>query len=412
MLKMSPSMGKEKLAKRVCVVGFGKVGSALVASYLKAGFTVDVIEENPVVAKELKENTWATQEPDVTPIIRSLHQKIRVNHLEQAVKDCRFFMVIVPTPSLLEGSFDDSIVKLASENLFRENVEDSEKRFLVVKSTVSPGSCRKLQAAADQISPDAHWSVIYNPEFIALGSIMRDLMKPNISIAGSLESSDGNTVLDFSRNIGDPQQRSVLGFEAAEIAKIAVNTFITAKISFANLIGDLAQAYGVEDPKPVLSTIGSDPRIGNSYLKPGLGFGGPCFPRDNKALGAALLGKGLENSLPKSIDEVNQSVPDKKLKLIRSKSASSILFVGLAYKPGSDFIGDSQACQIAEKLHSLGHNITAVDQFVDSQNFDFPVLGELPNSENTFDMVVLAVADEILSAEVRKKYDPQIIMEI
>lgn len=404
-------MGQEKLAKRVCVVGFGKVGSALVASYLKAGFTVDVIEENPVVAKELKENTWATQEPDVTLVIRSLHDKIRVNHLEQAVKDCRFFMVIVPTPSLIEGSFDDSIVKQASENLFRENVEDSEKRFLVVKSTVSPGSCRKLQAAADQISPDAPWSVIYNPEFIALGSIMRDLMRPNISIAGSLESSEANTVLDFSRNIGDPQQRSVLGFEAAEIAKIAVNTFITAKISFANLIGDLAQAYGVEDPKPVLSTIGSDPRIGNSYLKPGLGFGGPCFPRDNKALGAALLAKGLENSLPQSIDEVNQSVPDKKLKLIRSKSASSILFVGLAYKPGSDFIGDSQACQIAEKLHSLGHNIIAVDKFVDSQDFDFPVLGELPNSENTFDMVVVAVADETLSAEVRKKYDPQIIME-
>lgn len=142
MLKMSPSMGKEKLAKRVCVVGFGKVGSALVASYLKAGFTVDVIEENPVVAKELKENAWATQEPDVTLVIRSLHQKIRVNHLEQAVKDCRFFMVIVPTPSLIEGSFDDSIVKQASENLFRENVEDSEKRFLVVKSTVSPGSSR------------------------------------------------------------------------------------------------------------------------------------------------------------------------------------------------------------------------------------------------------------------------------
>lgn len=405
-------MRHEKMAKRVCVVGFGKVGSALVASYLKAGFTVDVIEENLEVAKELEENTWATQEPDVTPIIRSLHQNIRVNQLEQAVKDCKFFLVIVPTPSLLEGSFDDSIVKQASENLFRESAEDSGKRFLVVKSTVSPGSCRKLQAAADQISPDAPWSVIYNPEFIALGSIMRDLMRPNISITGSLESSDANTVLDFSRNIGNPQQRSVLGFEAAEIAKIAVNTFITAKISFANLIGDLSRAYGVEDPKPVLSTIGSDPRIGNSYLKPGLGFGGPCFPRDNKALGAALLAKGLENSLPQSIDEVNQSVPDKKLKLIRSKSASSILFVGLAYKPGSDFIGDSQACQIAEKLHKLGHKITAVDQFVDSQGFDFPVLGELPNSENTFDMVVVAVADETLSAEVREKYDPQIIMEI
>ena len=385
---------------RVCVVGFGKVGSALVASYLRKGFEVDVIEKNPELSTELIQNKWASTEPEVAEVINKFHSKIRINCPQEAVRDCEYFLLIVPTPSRPDGSFDNTFIFEAIDGLISEKPEVQKRRTIVIKSTVSPGACEIIQKRIKERAAEGQWGLVYNPEFIALGSVMRDIAHPNVLLIGSEDKVQAEEFAELVKRVGNPKASHFLPLPAAEIAKISINTFVTAKISFANLIGELASAQGVEDTNELLECIGSDPRIGTSYLKPGLGFGGPCFPRDNRALSNALQEMDLDDSLPNSVDRVNDAVPIKKLNRIKQLGVQNILFIGLAYKPGSDFYSVSQAAFIATELSRKGMSITAFDPLVNGDDFDFPVIRTLPQGADEFEAVVLAVADDDLTTQV------------
>lgn len=383
----------------VSVIGLGKVGSVLAALHLNLGRFVYGFESNPVVARIFETgDTSISHESVVRDALMTHGSQLRINDYRAAAENCKIFEFIVPTPSLPDGKFDYShLEKAILEVLGQLKMYGDPKvpAYFVIKSTVSPGTCRKLQEKVSQLSPDYDVRVVYNPEFIALGEVAKGMQYPDLCIVGTPDLLDSKTIFDHGGQIRRNElPHFPLDYEAAEIAKLAVNTFVTTKISFANLIGQLVNSASGTSPSVVLSAIGSDTRIGQRYLMPGLGYGGPCFPRDNAALASSLLEYNLPTSLPDAVDEMNSSVPELVVSevMVKTRPGDNVLVLGLAYKPGTDVIIESQAVMVCRHLADEKVRVDAFDPMVKNVPLaNFNVLLELPDF-SSYDKIICAVA--------------------
>ena len=197
----------------------------------------------------------------------------------------------------------------------------------------------------------------YSPEFIALGSVLNDLKNPDFLLVGEEMPNAADkhiqAMMTVVQNKNIPVRR--MSIESAEMAKIAIISYITSKISFANAIGITADSIENCSSRDVLSAIGSDSRIGKKYLSKGLGFGGPCFPRDNRAI-QQVINKtdGLNYNLPSDNEKFNRELPNYYVKEIfsicKNKKLNNVLVVGVTYKDGSYLLVESQSYEIALKL--------------------------------------------------------------
>ena len=192
------------------------------------------------------------------------------------LKDCEVVFNVVNTPSKENGNFDDSIL-FESTSWAVSHLKKC--KVYVVVCTVMPGTCRNLKI----ILPDC--KVCYNPEFIRLNSIKKDMKNPDFVLIGEEDKESGEIIEKIYRQfvnnfaLGKIKRMS---WESAELAKITLNSYITMKITFANILGQIAKKIGA-DATQILDAIGQDYRIGTSYFKHGGAYGGPCFPRDNIA---------------------------------------------------------------------------------------------------------------------------------
>jgi UDPglucose 6-dehydrogenase len=221
---------------------------------------------------------------------------------------------------------------------------------------VLPGDIAKIeQMTQSRGFENLHF--VYNPEFIALGDVISNMSKPDLVLIGARKSEIAQEVLELNALIIQNQPTfAILDVEEAELAKVALNSYVTMKISFANLIGQAAKRLGSANPANVLLAIGADTRIGTKYLRPGMGFGGPCFPRDNRALAKSLSDLGLSGELLGQVDKVNKAVPDSWMNQIREalrykdQQKLRVLLVGAAYKLGSPETIESQSIEILQKI--------------------------------------------------------------
>jgi len=203
--------------------------------------------------------------------------------------------------------------------------------------------------------------VLYNPEFIAQGSIIHDLQHADMVLIGGEDAS----VIDCYKLLYDDIQVRVpdvhaMSLTAAELVKIGTNCFLTTKISYANMMGEVLIRSGLEsDVDRALAAIGADTRIGDRYLRYGIGYGGPCFPRDNRAFAACAQRVGLDFPLGHIVDRFNQ---DHTLFLvehwIRKNTQRLPFYLGtLAYKAGTDIYEESQQMRLAELLMDRGYSV-------------------------------------------------------
>ena len=226
-----------------------------------------------------------------------------------------------------------------------------------------PGTCTKiLIPLIRKLESELGWRdrtvrIIYSPEFIALGSVVENLKNPDMVLVGVEEKGDCERHLIIQKTLTQSKETRILNFEEAEFVKLLVNVFVTMKISFANLIGEIgAQQNGVREAK-VAEALGLDTRIGSKYLRPGLGFGGPCFPRDNEALIASCRELEITHDLAIATILVNSRQPKVLFnKIIRKLGdKKSIRIHGVSYKVGSDNHERSQMIEVVNML--VQHNI-------------------------------------------------------
>lgn len=341
------------------VIGVGKLGLCFALNAERKGFRVYAFEKNKTYTAQLESKSFTSSEPLVETYLKESKYIYFKNSVKELVNEgINTIFIFVATPSLPEGSYDHSQIEAIANELI-ELGKQKKIIHLVVGATVMPGYCSSLQ---DKLSP-YNYTVNYNPEFIAQGSIIENQQYPDQVLIGEANKDAGDTIFNIMKRIVENEPNFFrMDPLSAEIAKIATNCFLTTKISFANSIGDLAIKTGADKDK-ILEAIGADSRIGNKYLKYGYGFGGPCFPRDNRAIGKFADENGYELLISKATDEVNQKHLEFQFQNLLSqyKDDETIVFESVAYKKDSVFIEESQQLLLAVMLANSGKKVLIKD---------------------------------------------------
>lgn len=353
---------------RASVIGLGKLGSPLAAVLASKGFEVVGVDSNPKFVAALQAGRAPVSEPGLQELLASAPIPVRATaDIDIAVVNSDVTFVVVPTPSGPDGSFSNAHVISAVRDIGTALRRKDGYHLIVIASTVIPGSTdgpiREALEAAFGRSIAERVGLCYSPEFIALGSVIRDMLNPDFVLIGESDSRAGDLLESIYRTIcnNQPPIRR-MNFVNAELAKIALNSFVTAKISFSNMLSEICDYLPGADAAVVASTIGRDSRIGGKYLNPALGFGGPCFPRDNAALASFARRLGTQADLPEATDSINDRQIGRMTNLVRSIIAhGTVGILGMSYKPDTAVIEASPGIAMASSLADAGYHVLISD---------------------------------------------------
>lgn len=374
----------------VCVVGLGKLGCPMAAFFQSRGHAVSGLDTNWDVVSAVRNGQAPVEETGL--------QELMTRHLFPATMDrdlavfgARIVFVILPTPSQNDGRFSTRIVGRELRQIaisIRRQIDaddiNGSGKLIVLCSTVMPGDCETLMAEmelAGDLKCGEDFLFCYNPEFVALGDVLRNMAEPDFILIGASDSEASNKLVKFwqqtvpypghwlnGRSMPDGDQYRVMNLVNAEIAKLALNTFVTLKISYANMLGALCELTPGADAHVVTQAIGHDLRIGHKALRPGLGFGGPCFPRDTKAF-AALLGYDEgpyhQDTLPEAARAINDRQTDRVSRLVKKYLPipnGVVAILGRGYKVGTAVTEQSQSLQLERELRQTGITSIAMDE--------------------------------------------------
>lgn len=346
---------KSLINKNISVVGVGRLGLCFCLFLEKAGYDILGIDMSEDYVKSLNNKTLFTPEANVNELLRSSKNFRASTNLNDAIEHSDVIFLLVATPSLEDGRYDHSQIESVMSSLQSIGPQTNEKH-LIVSCTTMPGYCDTLADKARSLN----YTISYNPEFIAQGTIFRDQLNPEFVLIGEGSQEIGDILESIYRRAteSNPKICRMKRMEA-EICKIAYNCFLTAKISFANMIGDIAITSGLS-PTPILEAIGSSDKVGHKYLGYGYGYGGPCFPRDNRALAIHAKDVGYDALLSYATDQVNINHLEFQVENFKSKNNldKPIRFNTVTYKPGTDILEESQQLAFVVHLAQAGYNVT------------------------------------------------------
>jgi UDPglucose 6-dehydrogenase len=354
---------------KIAVVGLGKLGAPLAAVLATKGNDVLGIDVNPEAVRLMREGRAPVQEPRLQALMDISRDRLDATTDLGAAADRDVTIVLVPTPSDERGGFTNAYVAAAIEGVGCGLAGRTEYHVVVVGSTVMPGACdSEIRATLERTSGRRVGDTLglcYSPEFIALGNVVRDLLRPDMILIGESDTRAGDVVEPLYRGMceNDPPLRR-LTLVNAELTKIAVNTFVTMKISYANALADICERLPGADVDAVTDALGLDSRIGGKYLRGAIGYGGPCFPRDNKAFAVLARDLGAEPLLAEATDAINVAQTERLARIVRSRlTAGSVVgILGLAYKPDTAVLDESPGVALARMLvEQTGHDITIYD---------------------------------------------------
>lgn len=355
--------------ERVSVVGLGKLGAPLAAVMASKGFRVIGVDVNEKFVALLNAGKAPVQEPGLQEMIDGSRERLRATaDFADAVHHSDVTFIIVPTPSNEHGVFTNKYV-LSAVAAIGEALRSKVGYHVVnITSTVMPGSTdgeirdALERSSGRQVGEDV--GLCYNPEFIALGTVIRDMLHPDAILIGESDAKAGDVLESIYRRVCRPDipvQR--MNLVNAELTKISVNTFITTKISYANMLADICDRIPGADVDVVTAAVGLDSRIGRKYLKGALGYGGPCFPRDNIAFSALARRLGARPDLAEATDAINNYQTERLIGVVMGNLAigGTVGVLGLSYKPDTGVIEESPGIELAKKLAAEGYKVTVYD---------------------------------------------------
>jgi UDPglucose 6-dehydrogenase len=354
---------------RLSIIGLGKLGSPMVAVFARKGYSVVGLDLNEEFVAALAAGCAPVDEPDLQEFIDQSRDRIRATtDYEVAVNDSDVTFIIVPTPSGSDYFFINKIVVDVMTRVGEALRKKDGYHLVVVTSTVMPGSMGgEILAALETASGrkvGSNLGLCYNPEFIALGSVIHDMLRPDMILIGESDPKAGQileSIYKHSTEISPEFQR--MNFVNAELTKIAINTYVTTKISYANMIAEMCDHLPDADAEVVGQAVGADSRIGKKYLKSAIGYGGPCFPRDNKAFAALGRKLGVRCDLAEATDRINEHQLTRLMGAVEASAnpGEAVTVLGLSYKPHTHVIEESQGVALAGMLAHAGYKVTVFD---------------------------------------------------
>ncbi|MFC1485565.1 UDP-glucose dehydrogenase family protein [Candidatus Latescibacterota bacterium] len=361
------------------VVGLGKLGASMAAAIADRGFKVIGVDVNHRAVDSMNAGHAPVQETDLEKtIIRNKERLSATLSHQEAIVNSDVSFVVVPTPSDEKGAFSLQYAAWACKEIGRSLYEKDSYHLVVLTSTVLPGSTRygllPVLERESRKKCGKDFGLCYSPEFIALGSIIHDFLNPDFTLVGEFDKKSGALLETCYKKImvNNPPCK-LMSIENAELAKIALNTYVTTKITYANMLADLCERIPGGDVDVVTEALGTDTRIGIKYLKGAFGYGGPCFPRDNVALSYFARTLGTKADIAEATHFYNKAMVGKIVEKLKKEihHGDTVAILGLSYKPYSHVLEESQGVYLAQALIQAGIRVVAFD----------PLAGEIANVE-------------------------------
>ena len=359
-----------ELVTRVAVIGLGKLGAPLAAVLADSGHDVVGVDTSTSVVEALNDGRTPVREPGLADLIARNRSRLRAtSDATDAVGATDVTFIVVPTPSTPSGAFSARFVLEAIAHIGPGLRHNSRYHVVAVTSTMMPMSsdteiAPALERASGRVVGE-NVGLCYNPEFIALGSVIHDMMHPDLLLIGESDPRAGEVIEAVHRTfVSERTEVRRMSCVNAEIAKIAVNTFVTTKISYANMLAELCERVPGGDVDVVTNAVGVDRRIGHRYLRGAVGYGGPCFPRDNAALAVAAAQVGAHAELAVATDVINRRQVDRVAEIVRARMTPGqhrVGVLGLSYKPDTPVVDESQGVLLANRLAADGFAVTVFD---------------------------------------------------
>lgn len=382
---------------KLSVVGLGKLGSCLAACLASKGVETIGLDVDKAKVDAICAGRCPVTEPGLEERLTAARGKLTAtSSFEEVIAKSDVTFLVTPTPSEPDGHFSDRFLSSALEPLAAA-LKKSHKAYhlFVITSTVSPGTTDKrlipLVEARSGRKLNKGFGVCYSPEFIALGSVIHDFLNPDLTLIGESDQRAGDQLAGIYQAVCENKPYLArMSIISAEIMKISLNSYITMKISFANTLASICQAIPGADIDAISRALGADKRISPYYIRGGLAYGGPCFPRDNKAFATFAREFGHQAILAEATDRVNDSQVQhlKDLVLSHLPADKKVSILGLSYKLHTPVIEESAAIKLIQGLLAEGVRITVYDPlamdntrmvFGDAINYD-PSLRECLSS--------------------------------
>jgi nucleotide sugar dehydrogenase len=340
--------------KKISLIGIGKLGLCFALTLEKSGYDVLGCDVSKEYIDSINSKTFQSDEEDVSNLLAKSRNFRATLDLKECLQHSDNIFVLVATPSLPNGKYDHSQIDSVIKEI-KSFGPQKQKKHLVICCTTMPMYCDSIRQPLEELN----FTVSYNPEFIAQGTILRDQDRPDIVLIGETEKAAGDMIQEIYENSTSNEPTFCrMSLAEAELCKISLNCFLTTKISFANMVGDIARFIGC-DPAPILNAIGSESRISPKYLGYGYGYGGPCFPRDNRALAIFAGENGVDAKISKASDEFNKQHLKYQVELFMRENSieTPIAFDYVTYKPQSTMLVESQQLLFAKELAERGYTV-------------------------------------------------------
>jgi UDPglucose 6-dehydrogenase len=342
----------------VGVIGVGYVGLVTAACFADLAHDVVCLDVKPARIEALRAGAVPIYEPGVDRLLQRNRSRLRFTlDLPEVLDRCRIVFVCVDTPSTDSGDADLSRVRAVVNAL----PTTGERFVLVMKSTVPVGTGEKVRSDLDARGLQ-HVGYVANPEFLREGRAVADFMEPDRIVIGASDPGDARAVAALYADLRAPVISTDIA--SAEMIKYASNAFLATKISFINEIANVCEEVGA-DVGVVAQGMGLDARIGPHFLRPGIGYGGSCFPKDVKALKQLAGNSGYHFQLLMSVIEVNdlqkRRVVGKLERHLGSLRGTRIALLGLAFKADTDDMREASSLVLAARLRAEGASVVAYD---------------------------------------------------
>lgn len=346
---------------KVSIIGLGRLGLCQALTFERAGCNVLGCDVCAEYVATINSRTLQSSEPGVEEALRSSSQLRATTSLAECVDHSALLFILVATPTGLgDHAYDCGTLSRLLEDIAALR---RPGKHVVIGCTVLPGYIANVGSAL--LADCEGCTLSYNPEFIAQGEILSGLAAPELVLIGEGSEAAGDALEAlYARATSSVPVVCRMSPASAEIAKLALNCFITAKISFANMVADIADRTPRADKNDILRALGADGRIGPRCLRPGYGFGGPCFPRDNRALGSYARAVGVEPHLCDATDAANRQHSVLMAEMLLTQGLERYVIADVAFKPGCrvDVIEESQPLEVAKLLARAGKRVAIRDR--------------------------------------------------
>ncbi|OHS99240.1 UDP-glucose/GDP-mannose dehydrogenase [Tritrichomonas foetus] len=346
---------------KISLIGIGRLGICTAMVFEKAGYEVLGVDINEDYVNKINNKSLISYEPHVCEMLaQSKNFRATTNQVE-AINFSDMIFICVDTPSTGDDRYYDTF-KLTNV-LTSINAEKPSNKHIMIMCTVLPGYIRN--EGRQLIKDCTNCTLNYNPEFIAQGAIIHGFLNPDVVLIGAENETAASRIKEiYVNSVANQPHYAIMAPESAEVMKISLNCFVTTKIAYANMIADIADKTPGANKFDILKAVGMDSRVGMKCLMPGWSYGGPCFPRDNRALAGYADKIGIDAKISKATNEINLQHVDFMAQNYLEKNKDTYVFEHIAYKQPCDvpITEESAKCFVAVKLAKAGKTVILRDQ--------------------------------------------------